>query len=316
MSETDFVVDKSLPVLITGGTGLVGKALNTHLSTIGYENVFAVGSKDCNLLDTAAVDALFDKIKPAYVFHLAARVHGLGGNAKYKSDVLVENTLMNVNVIESARKIGARKVVAMGSGCVYPDLKNLEALNETLVWQGAPHPSEDSYGHAKRLMLAHLDAASKQYGLRSAFVISGNLYGPHDSFNIEDGHVIPSLVSKFHKAKMDGNKVSVWGTGAAIRDFTYSSDMAKALELILQNIEGPVNAGSGFRHRIRDIVDELTSITGVEVAWDSTKSDGQLVRYYELDRLEACGFEPEVSLVDGIRKTYEWYEATYPNVRK
>lgn len=302
-------------ILITGGTGLVGRALHKRLTDVGFQNVVSVGSRHCNLLDSKAVSDLFAEEKPNYVFHLAARVHGLGGNAKYKSDVLVENTLMNLNVVESSRKTGVIKIVAMGSGCVYPDLKNSEELFENSVWQGAPHSSEDSYGHSKRLMLAHLDAAKKQFGLRSAFVISGNMYGRYDSFNIEDGHVIPSLVAKFHSAKNLGTPVTVWGSGVAIRDFTHADDMARALELILRHGEGPINAGSGFRHQIKDIVEILQEITGVEVVWDTEKPDGQLVRYYNLSKLFEFGFTPEIQLSRGLADTYDWYSEHYPNVR-
>jgi GDP-L-fucose synthase len=255
------------------------------------------------------------KVQPDCVFHLAARVHGLGGNAKYKSDVLVENVLINTHVIEEARKVGVQKIVTMGSGCVYPELKGQQELFEEHIWTGPPHSSEDSYAHAKRLMLAQLDAAREQYGLSSAFVISGNLYGPHDNFNTEDGHVIPSLVAKFHASKRDKTAVKVWGSGVAIRDFTHASDMGKALLSILHHCEGPVNAGSGQRHPIRDIVTALSEHTDVEVEWDSSKPDGQLVRYYNLDNLLASGFKAEVKLADGIVDTYNWYAKNRHSVR-
>lgn len=303
-------------ILITGGTGLVGSALARELKSLGFSNVTTIGRNACNLLDPTSVRDFVSTIAPKYVFHMAARVHGLGGNAKYKSDVLVENTLMNLNVIEASRVSGVEKIVAMGSGCVYPDLGNTEELTEDLLWTGAPHPSEDSYGHSKRLMLAHLDAAQKQFGLSSAFVISGNMYGPGDNFNTEDGHVIPSLVAKFHQARKDGVAVKAWGTGAAIRDFTHADDMAQALVKIWLGVEGPINAGSGFRHAIREIVEVLSEHTGVEVDWETSKPDGQLVRYYNLDKLMETGYQPRVHLSSGVIDTYEWYVSNFPNIRK
>lgn len=302
-------------ILITGGTGLVGGALSSRLTKSGFVNVTSLGSRDCNLLNSSAVEDLFAELKPDYVFHMAARVHGLGGNAKYKSDVLVENTIMNINVIEASRKHEVKKIVAMGSGCVYPDLQNTEELFEEYVFNGSPHPSEDSYGHSKRLMLSHLEAARTQYGLNSAFVISGNMYGPGDSFNIEDGHVIPSLISKFFKARESGTSVKVWGSGVAIRDFTHADDMARALEIIMTSAEGHINAGSGYRHAIRDIVEILQALTGVDVEWQTEKPDGQLVRYYNLDKLQELGFKPEIQLGDGVPATFEWFENNYPNTR-
>lgn len=302
-------------ILITGGTGLVGSALGSRLTKAGFLNVASLGSRDCNLLNASGVEELFADLKPDYVFHMAARVHGLGGNAKYKSDVLVENTIMNINVIEASRKNDVKKIVAMGSGCVYPDLRNTEELFEEYVFDGSPHPSEDSYGHSKRLMLSHLEAARTQYGLNSAFVISGNMYGPGDSFNIEDGHVIPSLISKFFQARESGASVKVWGSGVAIRDFTHADDMARALEIILTSAEGHINAGSGYRHAIRDIVEILQGLTGVEVEWQTDKPDGQLVRYYNLDKLQGLGFKPEIQLSEGVPATFEWFEKHYPNIR-
>lgn len=309
-------IDPASRILITGGTGLVGRALVRALSDEGFSNITSVGSRDCDLRDGDAVARLMAQAAPDYVFHLAARVHGIGGNTRYKSDILVDNVLINTHVLEQARRAGVKKIVAMGSGCVYPELKGQEELFENQVWIGPPHASEDSYAHSKRLMLAQLDAAREQYGQSSAFVISGNLYGPHDGFNIDEGHVIPSLVAKFFAARRDGTAVRVWGSGVAIRDFSYCDDTAAALIAILRNVEGAVNLGSGLRHPIRDIVDTLHELTGVPVEWDATKPDGQLVRFYNLDRLHGTGFKAKVALSDGIRRTYEWYEQNWETARK
>lgn len=303
-------------ILITGGTGLVGKALLIELKEQGYSNVIALGSKDCDLRNLSSVKSLMQRIKPDFVFHLAARVHGLGGNTKYKSDILVDNVLINTNVIEESRVVGVKKIVAMGSGCVYPELKGEEELFEEQMWLGPPHASEDSYAHAKRLMCAQLDAAREQYGLSSSFVISGNLYGPHDNFNSEDGHVIPSLIAKFHRSRENGLPVNVWGSGVAIRDFTHASDMAKALILILKDIEGKVNAGSGNRHAIKEIVEVLHEYTAVPVEWDQSKPNGQLIRYYNLSKLFSTNFEASIGLREGIINTYKWYVDNFSSARK
>ena len=302
--------------LITGGSGLVGQALTKFLRMHGYENLKSLSSSDCDLRNGKEVEQVLSDEKPDFVFHLAAKVFGLGGNAKFKSDVLVDNVLINTNVVEASRKVNVKKIVAMGSGCVYPDFADQKPVREEQIWEGAPHPSEDSYGHSKRLMLAHLQASRSQFGTKFAFAISGNLYGPGDNFDIENGHVTPSLISKFHTAKRQGRKVSVWGTGAAIRDFTYSDDMAAALYIILQNQEGPINAGSGNRHSIREIVEILSEHTGVEVEWDGSKPDGQLARFYDMSKLEAAGFKPVVGLKEGVIKTFDWYAENFPNVRK
>lgn len=309
-------LDPNSKILVTGGTGLVGRALVNELDKQGFRNTISLGSRDCDLRNLREVQELMERIRPDYVFHMAARVHGLGGNAMYKSDILVDNVLINTNVVEQARRCGVKKMVAMGSGCVYPELKGQQELFEDQVWIGPPHSSEDSYAHAKRLMLAQLNAAREQYGFSSAFVISGNLYGPYDSFNVDEGHVIPSLVAKFHDAKSKGTAVKVWGSGAAIRDFTYAEDTARALLAILKNLEGPVNMGSGQRHSIRYIVDVLHALTEVPVEWDSSKPDGQLVRYYNLNRLAGIGFTANVNLDEGIRRTYDWYASNWQIARR
>lgn len=310
-------IDSHARILITGGTGLVGHALVSVLADEGFGNIIAVGSGDCDLRDGNAVQKMFTDLRPDYVFHLAARVFGIGGNKKYKSDVLFDNVMINSNVIEFARKAGAKKIVAMGSICVYPEFQGQQEFKEEHIWMGPPHSSEDSYAHAKRLMLAQLQAAKEQYGLASAFAISANLYGPHDNFDIENGHVTPSLIAKFFKAKQTGQSVKVWGSGAAIRDFSYCDDAARALYEILLKIEGPVNLGSGFRHPVRDIVSILQGICGesVRVEWDSDKPDGELYRSYNLDRLAAAGFHAKITLEEGIRRTYDWYSVNWKTAR-
>jgi len=310
-------IDRDARILITGGTGLVGHSLSRLLDDEGFGNVIAVGSGDCDLRNVDAVKKMFADLRPDYVFHLAARVFGIGGNKKYKSDVLFDNVMINSNVIEYARKSGVKKIVAMGSICVYPAFQGQQEFKEEHIWMGPPHSSEDSYAHAKRLMLAQLQAAKEQYGLSSAFAISANLYGPHDNFDIKNGHVTPSLVAKFFKAKQTGQPVRVWGSGAAIRDFSYCDDAARALYEILLKIEGPVNLGSGFRHPIRDIVTILQRICGdsVRVEWDSDKPDGELYRSYNLDKLAAAGFKARIPLEEGLRRTYEWYAANWQTAR-
>lgn len=310
-------IDRNSRFLITGGTGLVGHALVRQLLDAGYANVVGVGSKDFDLRADTDVARMFSEIKPEFVFHLAARVYGIGGNQRFKSDVLYENVLINTHVVEHARRAGVRKLVAMGSGCVYPELPGVEELCEEQIWLGPPHPSEDSYAHSKRLMLAQLIAAKEQFGFRSAFAISGNLYGPHDSFDVKYGHVTPALVAKFFHASKERRPVSIWGSGVAIRDFSHADDAAAALLCVLLHAEGPINLGSGMHHSIREIVDALTEATEhqVKVEWDSTKPDGQLRRYYNMDRLRATGFRPRVGLSDGVRSTYAWYAQNWPNVR-
>ena len=311
-------VDRSTRIIVTGGTGLVGTALRAALADAGYANVLALGSRDCDLTDWRATRAFFAEHRCDHLVHLAARVYGIMGNMRNKGLSYLDNVLINTHAIEAARLAGVGKITAMGSGCVYPYPSPGLPLTEDMIWQGPPHESEDSYAHAKRAMYAQLVAYREQYGLPFAFVISGNLYGPHDKFDPEFGHVTPALVRKFHEAKVSGGRVSVWGTGSARRDFTYSGDVARALIAIMAQVEGPVNLGSGRVHAIREIVDTLGVITGLQdrIDWDASKPDGQDYRAYDLSRLFATGFRPQVSLADGLRATYDWYAAESHAARK
>jgi len=298
-------------IVITGGGGLVGNALSAFLADKGYTNVVSLRSTDGDLTEWSTAREVFARLAPAHVFHLAARVYGIRGNMENKGGSFRDNVLINTNVVEACRLSGVHKITAMGSGCVYPYPSPGLPLQEDMIWQGRPHESEDSYAHAKRALLAQLIAYREQYGLPFAFVISANLYGPHDKFDIEHGHVTPSLVRKFFEAKQTGGRVSVWGDGSARRDFIYSSDVAAALVKIMEEVEGPVNMGSGHVHSIRDIVDALADITGLgdRVEWDASKPNGQDYREYDLTTLQGTGFKAVVPLKLGLARTYSWYES-------
>ena len=316
-NENQAKIKKNDKILITGSSGLVGSALTQFLIKRGFSNIFPISSKDCNLINKNKVDAIFNKIKPDYVFHIAARTHGLGGNLKYQSDVLYENVMMNTNVINSSRSVGVKKIVAMGSGCVYPDIGDDE-LNEEQVWLGPPHISQAAYGQSKRLMLADLEATKSQYGIDYVFAISGNIYGPNDTFDINYGNVVPSLIYKFFLANRDNVPVQIWGTGKAIRDFSYSEDIAYALFLIMENLSGAINIGSGFKHKISDIADILSNIydNKIKVEYDSDKPDGQMSRYYNIDKLISAKFKPSYDLEKGIIETNKWLHKNIDSIRK
>lgn len=302
-------MEQTSRILVTGGNGLVGMALKEVLEKKGHDQVFAPGSKECDLTNWQTTIDYFNEVQPEYVFHLAARVYGIMGNMENKGTSYLDNVLINTNVIEASRQAGAKKVVAMGSGCVYPYPAPDKILHEDMIWQGPPHHSEDSYAHSKRAMYAQLNAYKEQWNFQSVFAISGNLFGPHDKFDPEHGHVTPSLVRKFFEAKRDGTRVNVWGDGSARRDFMYSLDAGEGLYCCMQKGEGAINLGSGQVHAIREIVDILADITGLQdkIDWDASKPNGQDFRAYDHTRLAATGFKPRYTLKEGVTKTYEWY---------
>ena len=297
-------------VLITGSNGLVGKAIINLLHKLGYQNIISVDRVKCDLTDLCAVKKLFFEEKPDYVFHLAAAVYGIGGNLKNRGSVFLDNILINTHVVEASHLVEVKKIVAMGTIAAYPEAQ-AQLITEDLVWQGPPHASESSYGHAKRAMLAHLLAYQESYGMDFSYVLSTNLYGPHDKFNVQYGHVIPSLIKKFYEAKKNNTEVTIWGDGSAARDFMYSQDMAIALLEIMQKISGPINVGTGVETKIKDVVGVLSNLLGMErqVKWDANMPNGRRYHGLDLSRLNSIGFKPSYSIEAGLLETYDWFAA-------
>jgi GDP-L-fucose synthase len=239
------------------------------------------------------------------------------GNIKAQGQAYLDNTRMNTNVVEAARLAGATKVVAMGSTAVYSDSVALP-MSESEIWKGPPHYSEAGYAHAKRGMLAQLEAYKDQYGLDYAYCVSTNLFGPHDKFDEQHGHVIPSLLSKFLRANRSGGPVTIWGTGTPQRDFLYSKDAALALRMIGEGFTGAINVATGHAISIFDTVGLITEVSGFKgaVEWDRTKPDGQKLRSYDVSKLAALGFQPRYSLRDALKESYEWLAANAAKARR
>ena len=307
----------STRVLITGGTGLIGHALAHELREAGYAHVICPTRQDADLRDAAQAEAAITAAKPDVVYHLAARVHGIMGNLRAQADAYLDNIRINTNVVEAARLAGARKVVAMGSAAVYSDLAPLP-MREDDIWVGAPHGSEAAYAHAKRAMLAHLEAAYDQHGLDYSFLIATNMFGPHDRFDESNGHVIPSLLSKFERAMRLGGAVEIWGSGTPRRDFFFAPDAARAIRLVGEQVTGPINLATGTAISIAELVETLVEVTGFSgpVLWDRSKPDGQRLRAYDVSRLQALGFTPAASLPDALRQTFAWLQSHRAQARR
>ena len=301
-------------ILVTGESGVLGSALLRYLSGTD-EDVVGIRSSDVDLRDAAGTMAIFEKYRPRVVYHTAARVHGIMGNKQFPAEMFLDNVRININVIDAAYRTGCQKFVGASTVATYPANAPFP-ISEDSIWNGTPHHSEEFYAHAKRAMLAQLRSYHLQYDFKYSYAILTNLYGPGDRFDTKHGHVIPSLVANFYEASKNGNGVSVWGTGAAKRDFLYADDAARALIAIEQGAVGVYNVATGTTVAIRDAVEFLKEITGVaNVNWDSTKPDGQLDRSYDVSRLATLGFKPQFSLRDGLAETYKWYSENYPNVR-
>ncbi len=306
-------MNKSDRILVTGAAGLMGSALVEHLRAEGYENVIALTRADCDLVDTSATFAAFEQRRPDHVFHAAALVYGIMGSLKNQGMLFYENSMMNTNVVEASRRAEARKITVMGTGTVYPFPSPGLPLKEDMIFMGRPHPAHAGYANAKLAMLAMLEAYSGSNGLEWAYIVSANLFGPRDRFDAETGNVVPSLIKKFYDAKKSGGAVTVWGDGAAKRDFVYIKDAARIALGVMNGLEGPVNMGSGGVYRIRDIVDALAEITGLSrrIEWDRSKPNGQAYRAYDLSKIASLGLKPAYSIHEGLKETWDWYCAQH-----
>lgn len=305
------MIAKNSKILITGSRGLVGTALMEELKSQGYTELVPLTKESCDLTNCEAVRSVFHEIKPDVVFHAAASVFGIGGNIKNRASIFLDNILMNTHVIEASRQVEVEKIIAMGTVAAYPDAHS--PLREEQIWDGPPHGSESSYGHAKRAMLAQLLAYQENYGLDFAYVISTNLYGPHDKFDSQQGHVIPSLIRKFYEAKKSSSEVVIWGDGTAARDFLYSKDMARALVLIMNEFQGPINVASGVKTPIKTLVDFLTDYYQMQgnVKWDTQMPNGRNFCEINLSHLKTLGFNPHYTMETGLRETLEWFSSQY-----
>jgi GDP-L-fucose synthase len=306
---------KSDTILVTGANGLVGSAVVEHLTALGYSNVLSVSRENCDLRDAEKTLTVFKIARPKYVFHAAARVHGILGNMNHQAQSYLENTQISCSVVDAAAKCGVEKIVVMGTGAVYPFPHTFMhdsrfPMREEMIFNGRPHPSESGYAHAKRGTLAMLEAYETTYGLDWAYIVSCNLFGPRDKFDMINGHIVPSLIAKFYNAFLSDDPVTVWGDGSAQRDFLYVKDVARAVHLVLQNGGGAINMGGGLIYSIRSIVEMLIDFTGCpseRIEWDASKPNGQAYRAYDLTQIKALGFRPIYSIEDGLRETWDWY---------
>jgi GDP-L-fucose synthase len=304
---------RNVPVLVTGANGLAGSAIVKHLRAEGFTCVMTLTRNDVDLRNHHTVGRFFLDLKPEIVVHTAATVYGLGGNMAFQGRSILDNTLINTAVVDAAHTCGSvRKIIAMGTNAAYPWPTPLP-FRECNIYSGRPDDGEFGYGHAKRHMLAMLETYRASYGLEYVYLISGNLYGPRDRFNIETGHVLPSLIKKFHTAKTAGGNVEIWGDGTSKRDFLHSGDLARIVRLMMSDDikAGAINIGSGQTVSIRQLADMLCEISGVaasRVMWNTDKPNGRHDCRADLSRLGALGFTPIYDIRFGLRKTWNWFE--------
>jgi GDP-L-fucose synthase len=298
-------------VVVTGGAGFLGGAVMTRLAVLGADARF-VRSAEHDLRDPAATRAAVEGAE--IVVHLAARVGGIGFNRRNPAPLVYDNLMMTGNIFEQSRLAGVRKLVSACTVCAYPKFTPVP-FKEDDLWNGYPEESNAPYGLAKKMMLVLSDAYRRQYGFDSCAPIVANLYGPNDNFDLEDSHVIAAMIRKFVEAVDGGSdEVVLWGTGNPSREFLYVDDAARALLLAAERLDTsePVNVGTGQETKIADLAAMIQGITGYggEVVWDTSRPDGQPTRYLDVTRArELMGFEAEVPLDEGLRRTVDSFRA-------
>lgn len=296
-------------ILITGGTGLIGRNLAEDMGSRGLE-VVAVGRKEADLTDLQAARSLLTTHEPAVLVHLAAMVGGIHANATRKAEFYEINTLINTHAVLAAREAGVEVIHAMGTGCAYPKRLEAEVLHEGDFLDGIPEPTNDAYAYAKRNLLVHLESLSQQYGLQYTYIIPANIYGPQDNFHPRWSHVVPGLIVRFLKAALQSAPdVEIWGTGKVERDFLYIADCTDAIITIMESEElGVFNVSSGRRYRVGELAAIIAVETGFEgrVVYNTAYPDGQRTRVMSTARMDELGWRPKCSLREGIRRTVQW----------
>jgi len=306
-----------MKVLVTGGTGMVGSGfrdVNTE------HELILVGSKQYDLRSQRDTRLMMTNHTPDAVVHLAARVGGVKGNTDFVADFFSDNVRMNTNVLQASKKFGVSKVVSLLSTCVYPDKVNYP-LTEDQIHNGPPHPSNFGYAYAKRMLDVHSRALRQQYGCNFICAVPNNLYGPHDNFDLENGHVIPAIMRKVLEAKQTGTPPTFWSDGSAFREFTFAPDLSKILLHLLNeyNDADPVNIGITEERSIASVVELVCQNLEYDgdVSWDRSKPAGQFRKPSNNDKLASTGWNRSyyTSFEDGLKRTCDWFVENYPNVR-
>jgi len=313
-------------VLVTGGNGLVGMAIKHVLQSDpqAKDEVWHFpGSKDADLTSFEQTGALFERLKPTHVIHLAARVGGLFKNMKYPVEFWNDNVQMNDNILKCSKKYNVQKLVSCLSTCVFPD-KTTYPIDETMLHNGPPHNSNEAYAYAKRMIEVLNRAYNKEYGCHFTSVIPTNIFGPHDNYHLEDSHVIPGLVHKLYLAKKNNQDFVVWGTGKPLRQFIYSDDLARLMVWVLREYKEiePIILSVGEEEEISiadvaHLIAEAMNFPKDRIKFDTTKSDGQYKKTASNKKLRT--FLPDYKFVpikQAIKESVEWFEANYEQARK
>lgn len=300
-------MDSNSRVYVAGNTGLVGSAIVRMLHMKGYTNILSTPSSHFDLRRQDDVERFFKNNEPEYVYLAAAKVGGIGANSNYPGHFIYDNLMIQSNIIHAARKFGVKKLLFLGSSCIYPKMCD-QPIKEEYLMTGPLEPTNDAYAIAKIAGIKMCQAYRQQYGLNAISLMPTNLYGPNDNFDLENAHVLPTLIRKFHEAKTD---VTLWGDGSPMREFLHVDDLAEACFVCMRdyNDPEPINVGTGTDVTIRELASSISNVVGFKgnMHWDADKPNGTPRKVLDVSKIKSLGWEPKISLEDGIKSTYEWY---------
>ena len=304
---------KNKRVVVTGGTGFLGSHLCDALAKKNPEAIFPVGLRNYNLCDINGINAMLDATKPNMVFHLAARVGGIGANREHPAEFFYDNLMMGVQLLHECWKRGIEKTVLLGTVCAYPKFTPVP-FKEDDIWNGYPEETNAPYGLAKKMLLVQSQSYRQQYGYNSIFLLPVNLYGPRDHLDPSVSHVIPAIIKKCVEARnQNAAFIEAWGDGSPTREFLYAPDAAEGIILAAERYDKsePVNIGSAFEISIKDLTETIARLTGFkgEIRWNTAMPNGQPRRKLDVTRAEKeFGFLSHTTFEDGLRETIRWYE--------
>lgn len=304
-------MQKDSKIYVAGHRGLVGSAIVRRLEQGSYDNLLLKTRAELDLLNQTAVFEFFKTEQPEYIFLAAAKVGGILANRDQPAEFIYENLQIQNNIIEASRQSGVKKLLFLGSSCIYP--KDCpQPIKEEYLLSGYLEPTNEAYAIAKIAGIKLCQSYNQQYGTNFISVMPTNLYGPNDNFDLTSSHVLPALIRKFHEAKVNNEQeVVVWGTGAPRREFLHVDDLAEACIFLMNNYDGSVivNIGTGEDVTIKALAEMVKTVVGFkgELVWDTTKPDGTMRKVLDVSKLTALGWQAKIELEQGIKSTYDWY---------
>lgn len=304
-------MERESKIFVAGARGLVGSAVVRRLHADGYTNLLTPIREQLDLTDQSALNSFFEKERPEYVFLVAGKVGGIHANSTYPADFIRDNILIQALVIDAAHRFGVRKLLDLGSSCIYPKLAP-QPMTEDCLLTSALEPTNEWYAIAKITGLKMCQAFHRQYGFNAISLMPTNLYGPGDNFDLKSSHVLPAMLRKLHDAKEAGSsEVVLWGSGSPKREFLFVDDLADACVFAMKQYDGEqfLNVGTGEDLSIRELATLVTDVTGFSgrIVWDSAMPDGTPRKLLDVSRLHALGWKAKTSLPDGIRRSYQWF---------